>query len=44
MEKEVIIIEEEIELFKLKDLNRELNKENQLNNEAVKDALKEIRI
>ncbi len=44
MEKEVIIIEEEIELFKLEDLNRELNKENQLNNEAVKDALKEIRI
>lgn len=44
MEKEVIIIEDEIELFKLEDLNRELNKENQLNNEAVEDALKEIRI
>lgn len=44
MEKEVIVIEDEIGLFKLEDINRELNEDNQSNNEAVKDALKEIRI
>lgn len=44
MEKEVIVVDNEIELLKLEDNNRELNKETQANNEAVKDALKEIRI
>lgn len=44
MEKEVIVIEDGIGLFKLEDINRELNEDNQSNNEAVEDALKEIRI